>query len=131
MQKELEKAFESTCEVLFGKKIGCISDYEKWLMRYVGPPIERMVGGKTIYIPNMLYYDAIKERLVGLEEALELGKKSIPIEDIRGLTLANAGKKLAPIKTTTSDVFHGKNVSVEKVAAYGLSHYCNYGTFFV
>lgn len=131
MQKEIGKAFDSTCEVFFGKKIGNISNYEKWLKRYVRDPIERESGGNTIYIPNMLYYDAIKERLVDLGQALELGKKHISAEDARSLTLANAAQKLRPIDTITSDAIEGRNVSVEQVAAYGLSHYCYSGTFFV
>lgn len=131
MQKEVEKAFESACEVLFGRKIGSIEPYETWLRRYVRDAIEMKPGRKTIYIPNMLYYDAIKERLVSLEDALEFGKKGLSAEDARTLTLADAAQKLSAIKTTTSDVHEGKNISVEKVAAYGLSHYCSSGTFYV
>ena len=131
MGKEAAKAFESVCAVLLGKNIGTLEQCAPWLGRNVLPPIERTANGKSVYIPDMLYYNAIKERLVDGQSAQELGKKSITQEQARALSLSGASKTLAAIKTTTSDVSQGKNIAVEKAAAYGMSHYCSNGTFFV
>jgi hypothetical protein len=132
MQKEIEKAFDSTCEVIFGRKIGALGDYAEWLGKHVKGPIERKtLNGTRIYIPNTLFYAAIKGKLVGIGEALELGKKAIPAEEARALTLENAARALAPIKSTTSEVLNGTNISIEEVAACGLSHYCFRSTFLV
>lgn len=71
---ELNKAWKSTCCVLFGEEIGELTEYKEWLMEYVPSVVKResYVSGKDVVLAtadycgtaNFISLDEVKERAV-------------------------------------------------------------------
>ncbi len=51
LYNELNKAWKTTCKVLFKEEIGELREYEKWLKEYVKPAVEKKdINGKNVYV---------------------------------------------------------------------------------
>ncbi|MBU0586624.1 hypothetical protein KJ780_03860 [Candidatus Micrarchaeota archaeon] len=133
MDPELEKAFQNVCEIILGKKMGKIKDYEAWLKSYVPDQLvtKSPLSGRTIYSPAFEFWRRVGNNIIGEAESLELGKQGIPKESVVRLNLKNAGELLKPISKLSSEAIVGSNISVEKCGAYGYSMHCYDGTYFV
>ncbi len=57
LQKTLQKAWDSTCRVLFGQEMGRLSDYEGWLAEYLSAGARRKshLSGKEIIVARDAY----------------------------------------------------------------------------
>ena len=125
--EEIEKAFEQTSEILFGKKLGSMRAYEAWLERHVKGKIEgkkSKISANTVYVPSVDFYRQLGANIVTLDESLELGKKKLPEAALDRLTLATAGKALEGIKTTTPEIIYSRNIGTEESSNYGPTQYC-------
>lgn len=121
-QSAVEKAFETTAKLLFGKELKPLAAYEAWLGRHVGriTSAKSRTSNKPVYIAPDIHYLAIRDNVVKYEEALELGKKHLPETEVEELNLSNAGEKLAEIKCTTPEiVYSNSNFDVEECDSYG------------
>ena len=77
LMEEIEKAFEQTAEILFGKKLGSMSTYETWLERHVKGKIEgkkSKISANTVYVPSVDFYRQLGTNIVTLDESLKLGE---------------------------------------------------------
>ena len=126
LQPLVEKAFQDTTEVLFGRRLKDLPSYAAWLSRHVLPVLKQKspISGNSAYFPNMIFYNVIRRKLLPQEEALELGKHFAGEKDLTSITVSNAPKTLAPIKSISSDVAFGTNISMEESAVYLNSSHC-------
>jgi hypothetical protein len=88
----LEKAWASTCKVLFGEELGQLSQYKAWLSELVDLPVVRKstLSGKDVIYSTKDY--SPKAKSMGLEE-VDLNKKFQPlsinqVKDIESITAA-------------------------------------------
>lgn len=72
LYSELNKAWKSTCRVLFGEEIGELKDYEEWLKRYlpVSKKMKSHLSGKEVAMPLDYYCD--KAKFISADELKEL-----------------------------------------------------------
>lgn len=133
MDKKLEDAFGAITKVLFGKAFVELTDYANWLESNVTPPIEQpsKVSGKMIYTQPFRFFQAVREKAVKLEEAVEFGKLILSKEEAETLTLFSAAQRLEKISFFSPEVIRGKNFLVEECGTYADSSYCFHGTLFV
>lgn len=130
---EIDNAFESTCSVLFGKKLGPMSDYAPWLLSRIQEELTLAspLSGKKFFAAGIDYYEKdLKGRLLPLDESLERGKQILAAEDVDSLTLSNAGEKLGTISFISSEISVGENVCVEECAGKVNSVHCYHGTYY-
>ncbi len=82
----LERAWKSTCKILFGQDIGGLSGYREWLCEYVTAPgsAKSSVSGKPVSLGSQDY--APGSRFASLGE-LDLGRKFEPlsINDVKDI----------------------------------------------
>lgn len=126
--EEIEKAFSQTAEILFGKKLGSMREYEKWLERHVKGKIEgkkSKISSNIVYVPSVEFYRKLGENIVTLEESLLLGEKKVPEATLAKLSLANAGKALEGIKATTPEIIYSRNIGTTESSCYGPTQYCH------
>lgn len=130
---EIEKAFQETTKILFGKKLSDIESYRTWLLEGVSGAlhIKSQVSDDIVYVPDILFFSSIKKNLVTLDESLELGKKQISREDAKTLTLPNASEKLNSIKYLTSDVMLGQNQDLMKTSTCMHAQHCLEGVWYI
>lgn len=106
----IESAFRSTAKVVLGKELGRIDDYGEYLNRGLGN-IEKVktVLGNSIYYSNVaLCYDYVpKNRINSTEEAGELGKIAVALEENEGLV--GIMGKLGKIAFYRGDHIEGEN----------------------
>jgi hypothetical protein len=134
VDKEIEKGFESTAGIIFGKPLSNLLDYEKWLSRYTrARPILRKsaLSEAIVCVADRPYFRKILKGVAGLEESLEFGKKAVQKEQLGKLRLSNARETLREIAKTSPEIFDGMNVSMDECAGYGWSRHCFRGTYFV
>ncbi|MDD5337351.1 MAG: hypothetical protein PHS02_02610 [Candidatus ainarchaeum sp.] len=118
----VETAFENTCTVLFGKSLGRLVPFEKWLSRHVNGvvPSTSPLSGQPLYISAIPSFLALRGRVLGLEEAVELGKLHIPESALQDFSLSNAAEKLESIRyTTTEDIYGTNNLDMVECTDYG------------
>lgn len=77
-QSALEKAWASTCRVLFGEEVGKLSQYEKWLAELVDPTVVRKscISGKEVIYSTAYYPKSAKS--INLDE-VDFGRKYPPL----------------------------------------------------
>jgi hypothetical protein len=75
---ELNKAWKSTCRVLFGEEIGELREYEEWLHEYIGKErVEKsMVSRKEVYLTSEEYCHNAK--FIAFDE-IDFNKKFEPL----------------------------------------------------
>jgi hypothetical protein len=119
--KKADEGFRATARLLFSQEIGPLDDYGGWLARHSGKilRIHSPQSGRRFFCPPMQFYMKIAGNALPLDEALELGKKSISAEDAESLSLKNAAKTLQKIRAATCEDIYGKNLNVSECACYG------------
>ena len=125
--KEIEKAFEETSKLLFGANVGTLKECEAWLERHVKGKIEgkkSKISDRIVYVPSVDFYQKLGDNIVTLDESYALGNLNIGEPALQKLSLANAGKVLAPLKATTPEIIYGHNIGVEESSNYGPTPYC-------
>ena len=77
-QSALEKAWASTCKVLFGEEAGSMRQYEKWLAELVDPAVVRKscISGKEVIYSTAYYPESAKS--INLDE-VDFNKKYPPL----------------------------------------------------
>lgn len=118
---KINDGFKSTAELVLGRPISSLIDYEKWLTRYTGQilKVSSVVSTNVVYVPPISFYINIKNNAVTMDESLELGKLSVQEKDLEDINLSNIAKKLGKICcTTTEDVF-GRSMNVIECSCYG------------
>jgi len=113
---KVQAAFDRTCNLVLGKKIGGIDDYQGWLREHV---IEMEVGKSIISGKNMLLADYCnylaypRPRLVTLLEAEFIGDKiRADKAKIESLTMESLEDAIAPVAYLTPEYFVGENENV-------------------
>lgn len=130
---EVEKSFQSTSEILLGKKLVHLPDYRDWLLEYVDRAIRKKsaVSDNLVYVPDILFFNSIKKNMVTLEESVALGEKKLPMAELDGLLLKNASKRLQGIKYITSDVKLGQNFDMRESSTYMHAQHCLDGVWYI
>jgi hypothetical protein len=133
IQDEIERAFENTSEILLGKRLQNVQNYKDWLFDNVNRSIrmKSQISDRIVYAPDITFFVAIKRNMVTLEESIELGKKKIPEEEARSITLENASEKLDGIKYVTSDVMVGNNLDLRETSTCMGSQHCLDGCWYI
>jgi len=126
MGSEIEAAWQSASQVLFGKSLGKLGHYEAWLTANVPPTIieKSAASGKDVYIPNFVFYDLTRKQSMKMEESLEWGKKHLEIGKVREISLGNAQRMLGEIRYFSPELEYGTNVGMEECGIYYNSAYC-------
>jgi len=112
MIKEVEDAFDKTTKIIFGRSLGKLSLYEKWLQQNTpgGRFVKSAHGNKTIFLPNLSIHKFVKE---GVADALEaFGENSEIRLDIADKDLFSLGREFAKNATLVCEFTEGKNQNV-------------------
>lgn len=130
---EIEKSFQSTSEILFGKRLTVFTEYKEWLLENVDRAIRRKseISNDIVYMPDVNFFSAIKRNMVTLEESLKLGEKRLTAENATQITLANASEKLEKIKYVTSDVMVGQNADLRETSTCMNAQHCADGVWYI
>jgi hypothetical protein len=125
-QKEVEKAFSDTAEILFGKRLSGLAACQDWLFRHVRTPISQTSAssGKLIHVNPVRGYTAWAGAAVSRDEADGLGKSGISAENAEKMSLSGAKEALKAISYSTSELVRGMNSSVEECVNYFDSSDC-------
>jgi hypothetical protein len=119
-QREVEKSFSDTSALLLGRKLTGMQPYMGWLFSHVRTPFSHnsAKSGKPILVYPLKTHEAWAEGAVSLEEAWEMGRRSISAAQAESLQLETAKDALKEISYSTSDLVRGKNISVEECVNY-------------
>ena len=126
MGKEVEAAWQSATQVIFGKSLGKLGHYEAWLTANVPQTIieKSVASGKDVYIPNFVFYEATRKQSMKMDESLEWGKRRLGIDEVRSMSLGNASRLLGEIRYFSPELEYGTNISMEECGIYYNSAYC-------
>lgn len=83
---EVNKAWKSTCKVLFGEEIGDLQEYEEWLAEAMQPVLKRKsyVSGNGVYCAATQYPE--NANFIGLDEIpLEKKPEALNINEIKDI----------------------------------------------
>ncbi|MCX6769618.1 MAG: hypothetical protein NT051_02975, partial [Candidatus Micrarchaeota archaeon] len=85
LERQLQKDWNSTCRVLFGREIGKLPDYSEWLSEYLPPTARRKshLSGKEVMLASDLY--SKNAQFVSADEAVQNRKYAISINDMKDL----------------------------------------------
>ncbi|MBI5046332.1 hypothetical protein HZC07_01225 [Candidatus Micrarchaeota archaeon] len=122
--KEVQEAFDKTNEILFGKPIGNIQNYEAWLTNrtLAGKLGKSAITNKPIYLPKYSIFKTVPENCAAEVEALpDLSKKSVPIDENE--TMENLAKKLPGILPFIVEFEEGENSNIQDSTIYFNLHY--------
>lgn len=136
----IDSAFKSTCKVVLGQEIGSLKEYENYLLEGQQPvqKVDTFFGNKTYFSPFLFFGQIPKSRMLSLEEAEEMGKQHVQIEDSDNLETIM--KKIADVAFFRIDLDEGKNENNDythvvyhgshsyKVADITFGKYCAYST---
>jgi len=116
--EKIESAFAKATQLVFGKPLGKIGNYSKWLVSHT---IKMDVGNSIISKRQMLladyasYLSYPRNHLVTLAEAEELGKKlKLSEKEAEGLKFSEISKGLSKIACLSPEYFMGQNVNVSE-----------------
>ncbi|MFH1285778.1 MAG: hypothetical protein ABIH99_04310 [Candidatus Micrarchaeota archaeon] len=125
--RKIDEAFKTTCKLIFGREIGSLKNYEKLLEKRVTKirTIKTAFGNETPFAPLYYWRHVPKERAVNAEEALELAKEHILLEEGEELSLKKLMEKLARIFFFRVHYYEGNNENnIETPCAYtGVNSY--------
>lgn len=109
----LNRAWKSTCKVLFGAEIGDMKDYEPWLLSGADAPIKRksVVSGKDVYVGIEFYKD--ESRFIGLDE-IDFNKKFQPLNINEVKDIDSIVESLQERFLYTGNIVLGNSQFVEK-----------------
>lgn len=117
--KEIEKAFEDTTKIIFGKALSKLDNYEEWLTTRVtkGRLRGSTTSRKKVYVPTYGMFRFIPDNLVSdLGSFTQLSKLTVNINESD--TLATISKKLPKIATFIIEFEDGTNLNVESSSIY-------------
>ena len=124
---EYEKIFQSVTSVVFGRQLTGHRDYEGWLTGGI-PGLEETrsaMSGKKLYYPVFGFYEAIRQRLLGEDEAYgTAGKSHLSEEQVKNLSLSGASGALRDISATTVETAMGSNSRMAECSVYFDSSVC-------
>ncbi|HQT44749.1 MAG TPA: hypothetical protein PLO51_02130 [Candidatus Micrarchaeota archaeon] len=129
--EKINSAWGETAMLVFGKKLGQLSDYGAWLQGHVPPPrkSKSVASGTGMVIPNWHFFKPVKD-FVAFEESLELGRQSLSKTEVETLTLAKATETLKRL-SLTSPWFYRKSIGMVDVAISREAQYCYWGSIYV
>ena len=97
----IEKAFQSTTGIIFGKPLAGIEKYESWLSEHIRETrkgVSVLSGDAFVVADHAQYYRYPKNRLVNEDESLFLGEElSLGEKDLEGLSFRNVGGRIGKI----------------------------------
>jgi hypothetical protein len=121
----VEAAFRATARVIFGRELGTLDGCGKLLGRRIIPvgAVKTPLGSDAHYLDMFFYRSVPKERMVNSDEAWELGKLAVELDE-RG-TLGQLVKKLAKIAFYRVDWYEGTlaNIAETRFAFNSMNTY--------
>jgi len=97
----IEKAFQSTTGIIFGKPLAGVEKYGKWLsghIRETRKGVSVLSGEAMVVADHAQYFRYPKKRLVGEQESLFLGAElALAENDLEGLGFRNVGARIGKI----------------------------------
>ncbi len=120
----MERAFTTTCKVLFGAELSGLAAYKPWLTGSMpqGEKRKSVFSDREIYVGNYAKYMEIpKNRTVLEDEALKYVEVAPPVPGIENITLANAHEFISTIAYMSLDYHDGTNTNVIDCMAYAYS----------
>ena len=128
--KNINEAFSQTTQILLGKKLEGIENYQEWLYSQIqGRVIEKKskLSDNSVYVASMIFFIKMQNNVVTLNESLQLANKKIQLE--QNQTLKNLFKQAAKISLTTPEIIYDKNMGTEACGCYGPTQDCYKSTF--
>ncbi|VVB58603.1 Uncharacterised protein [Candidatus Anstonella stagnisolia] len=111
----IQNAFDQTSKVIFGKPLGHLDDYQKWLERNSREKAygKSAVSSKPIIIGDYSsFFELPRNRLVKFDESLKIGENfHISDSDASRLTLQNAHEFLGNIAFCPPEYEQGTNTN--------------------
>ena len=117
--KGIEKAFQDTTKMIFGKALSGLDNYEEWLTTRVtkGKLRSSSTSKKKVYVPTYGMFRFIPDdRVADLGSFMQLSALNIPIEEAD--TLASISKKMPTLATFIIEFEEGTNLDVESSSIY-------------
>ncbi|MCX6778342.1 MAG: hypothetical protein NT157_05675, partial [Candidatus Micrarchaeota archaeon] len=115
-RRPVDKAFENTASVLFGRSPGSLTEYGSWLTEFTRKTKRdrsAVSGEEIIVADHSRYFDFPRNRLVTERESLLLGSAlSFGPESLGNLSLKNAGKYLGKIAFFHPGVDYGELANI-------------------
>ena len=98
-RKAVDEGFAGACSAIFGKKIGGVDDYSKYLLKYVvGQKDAVSVGGSSLKVAQYAEFKRMREPLLSQEEASAYGERAAITEaEALSLDFASVGEKVGKI----------------------------------
>ncbi|MFA5929925.1 MAG: hypothetical protein WC861_03520 [Candidatus Micrarchaeia archaeon] len=130
--RQIEEAFSSTTQLLLGRRLSNLADYESWLARNVRMPsrFASAASGKPLYLVPLFFSPKLSHRSILLEECEEAGKLSLSEEQLEKLCIGNMGKLLEPLAFLTPETKSGDNFNVGESVDYGSTMNCWAGSVY-
>ena len=126
--KEIEKAFESTTSVLFGKPLISVGDYGMWLKGRVKNANvitkKSRLSGKEVQVVSIDFFTLMGSNVIKIDETVEMAKSTLTAQEVETLRAANAPQILQKISTTSTEIIFGENFGTEGASCYGNTQYC-------
>ncbi len=108
----VEDAFEKATEVLFGKGLKGLENYEAWLNEFTrrAKRCKSSISGQEIIVPDQgLIFQFPENRLVNEEESTLLnGKLHLELQDLSGFSFKNASSHLGKVAFFCPEMNHRK-----------------------
>ncbi len=129
--EKINSAFGETAQLIFGKRLGRMSDYGAWLQGHVPPPrkSKSVASGIAMVVPGWKFFSTVGD-FVTFEESLELGRQTLSKEEIETFSLSNAAESLKGL-SLTSPWFYRKSMGMVDVAISREAQYCYWGSIYV
>ena len=114
-QAALEKAWASTCKVLFGEEAGSLPQYEKWLAELVDPTVVRKssISGKEVIYSTANYSESAKS--INLDE-VDFNRKYPPLSINQIKDIDSIASAIGDRAYYSGNVVLGNSKYVEKSA---------------
>ncbi len=116
---DIQKAFDKTCSLLFGKSLGPLADYEEWLSKRIpkGKNCKSAIGNKQIYLADYSIFGKIPDYAVaGADSIPILSKKHLEISETE--TIASMAKRLKDITPLVVEFAEGQNKDIQESSIY-------------
>jgi hypothetical protein len=120
---DIELAFSQTTDVIFGKKLKNVREYENWLMENIGKvkKVKSALSKEPVYISPLECLDLIKNNTANMDEALKFGENKLTREELEGLNIENAKEIVSKINTVSTEIAVGENINVKECSAYAFA----------
>ncbi len=115
---EIEKTFEITTKMLFGKSFGPIENYSFWLEKRIpkSKKYKSALSDREVLVKDYYFFKEIsKEKIAIFEELNQVGQRKMNLNDV---SIEEVKKKIGSTAMFVPDFRQGKNINVTNSVVY-------------